>query len=149
MEVVSLIAAMAGFAGEPAAELVALTMWLGVSGVIWGTVLTTLASNLVVPGIYVFRVLDVSVPAFLRRTLARPLLGGAALLGASALMRLAGASAEPMGAGLARRWGPLAGHLAVGVAAYAAGYLVAPAGRADAGALWARVRRRSTLSAAA
>ena len=38
---------------------IVLTMWLGVSGVIWGTVLTTLFSNLLVPGIHVFRVLDI------------------------------------------------------------------------------------------
>ena len=36
-----------------------LTARLGVSGVIWGTVLTTLFSNLLVPGIYVFRVLEI------------------------------------------------------------------------------------------
>ena len=125
-----------------------LTLRLGVSGVIWGTVLTTLASNMVVPGIYVFRVLNVSVPIFARRTLGAPLLGGAALLGAAALLHLAGASAEPMGAGLARRWGPLAGHLALGVAAYGLGYAASPTGRADAGALWAKVRRRPTLPTA-
>ena len=36
-----------------------LTARLGVPGVIWGTVLTTLFSNLLVPGIYVFRELQI------------------------------------------------------------------------------------------
>lgn len=147
IEVVSLSALAGSLVNLPLSWF--LTLRLGVSGVIWGTVLTTLASNLVVPGIYVFRVLDVSVPTFLKRTLGAPLLGGAALLGATALMGLSGASAEPMGAGLVRRWGPLAGHLAVGVAAYGGGYLGSAAGRADTGALWAKARRRATLSTTA
>ena len=147
IEVVSLSALAGSLVNLPLSWF--LTLRLGVSGVIWGTVLTTLASNLVVPGIYVFRVLDVSVPTFLKRTLGAPLLGGAALLGATALMGLSGASAEPMGAGLVRRWGPLAGHLAVGVAAYGGGDLGSAAGRADTGALWAKARRRATLSTTA
>ena len=36
-----------------------LTVRLGVSGVIWGTVLTTLFSNFLIPGIYLFRVLEI------------------------------------------------------------------------------------------
>ena len=36
-----------------------LTARIGVAGVIWGTVLTTLFSNLLVPGLYVFRVLEI------------------------------------------------------------------------------------------
>ena len=48
-----------------------LTRQLGdVSGVIWGTVLTTLFSNLLVPGIYVFRILEIRPAIFLARTLA-------------------------------------------------------------------------------
>ena len=38
-----------------------LTARLGVSGVIWGTVITTLFSNLLVPGIYVFRELQIDI----------------------------------------------------------------------------------------
>ena len=49
-----------------------LTRRLGVSGVIWGTVLTTLFSNLLVPGIYVFRVLDIRYSTFFARTLSAP-----------------------------------------------------------------------------
>ena len=54
-----------------------LTARLGVEGVIWGTVLTTLFSNLLIPGIYVFRVLEIDPRTFLRRTLSAPLAGGA------------------------------------------------------------------------
>ena len=38
------------------------------AGVIWGTVLTTLFSNLLVPGIYVFRVLEIDPRTYLKRT---------------------------------------------------------------------------------
>ena len=41
-----------------------LTARLGVAGVIWGTVLTTLFSNLLVPGFYVFRVLEIRAAGF-------------------------------------------------------------------------------------
>ena len=49
-----------------------LTARLGVSGVIWGTVLTTLFSNLLVPGLYVFRELKIDLRTYFRRTLSRP-----------------------------------------------------------------------------
>ncbi len=49
-----------------------LTARLGVAGVIWGTVLTTLVSNLVVPGIYVFRVLEIDVRTYWKRTVSAP-----------------------------------------------------------------------------
>lgn len=49
-----------------------LTRRLGVSGVIWGTVLTTLVSNLLVPGVYVFRVLEIRYSTFFARTLSAP-----------------------------------------------------------------------------
>ena len=41
-----------------------LTYHIGVAGVIWGTVLTTFFSNLLVPGLYVFHVLEIN-PAHL------------------------------------------------------------------------------------
>ena len=53
-----------------------LTARLGVSGVIWGTVLTTLFSNLLVPGIYVFRELQIDLRIYLKRTLSAPFAGG-------------------------------------------------------------------------
>ena len=46
-----------------------LTSRIGVAGVIWGTVLTTFFSNLLVPGLYVFRVLEIDLRTYLRRTL--------------------------------------------------------------------------------
>ena len=49
-----------------------LTILMGVEGVIWGTVLTTLFSNLLVPGIYIFRVLEIDPRTYLKRTLALP-----------------------------------------------------------------------------
>ena len=63
-----------------------LTVRLGVQGVIWGTVLTTLFSNLLVPGIYVFRVLEIDLRTYLKRTMSAPLAGAAALIFATALL---------------------------------------------------------------
>ena len=58
-----------------------LTARLGdASGVIWGTVLTTMFSNLLVPGIYVFRVLKIDLRTYGRRDLLAPLAGGLALV---------------------------------------------------------------------
>ncbi len=65
-----------------------LTARLGVSGVIWGTVLTTLFSNLLVPGIYLFRVLEIDLRTYLTRTLGPPLAGAAALLLATGVAQL-------------------------------------------------------------
>ena len=65
-----------------------LTARLGVAGVIWGTVLTTLFSNLLVPGIYVFRVLEIDPRTYLKRTLSAPLAGAAALIVATGRLRL-------------------------------------------------------------
>ena len=111
-----------------------LTTRLGVSGVIWGTVLTTLFSNLLVPGIHVFRVLEIKPATFLARSLGAPLAGAAALAAATcachALIPLApGASAAPA------RSLPLLAHLSVGSLAYVAGYLAVATGRADLAAL--------------
>ena len=125
-----------------------LTTRLGVSGVIWGTVLTTLFSNLLVPGIHVFRVLEIKPATFLARSLGAPLAGAAALAAATctchALIPLApGASAAPA------RLLPLLAHLSVGTLAYAAGYLAVSAGRADLVALARALRRRALGPAAA
>jgi O-antigen/teichoic acid export membrane protein len=64
-----------------------LTRRLGVSGVIWGTVLTTLFSNLLIPGAYLFRALKVRPRAFLTRTLSAPAAGAVALLLATWALR--------------------------------------------------------------
>ncbi len=42
-----------------------LTYHIGVAGVIWGTVLTTFVSNLLVPGVYVFHVLKINLRSYL------------------------------------------------------------------------------------
>jgi Na+-driven multidrug efflux pump len=118
-----------------------LTRQLGVSGVIWGTVLTTLFSNLLVPGLYVFRELKIDVPTYLKRTLRAPLAGAAALIVVAwvliALMPVPGPSAAA-----GARTALLIAHLAAGTVAYLVGYLLVPTGRGDLAELAARVRRR-------
>lgn len=119
----------------------ALTLRLGVSGVIWGTVLTTLFSNLLVPGIYVFRVLDVRPATFFRRTLGPPLVGALALIAVAAAARPI--VALPLGETdrLARAL-PLVAHLGMGCLAYLAGYLAMPTGRGDLAELRGKLRAR-------
>jgi O-antigen/teichoic acid export membrane protein len=118
-----------------------LTMRLGVAGVIWGTVLTTLFSNLLVPGIYVFRVLEIDPRTYLKRTLSAPMAGAAALVAAawvmSHLIPVPGPSLIPWA-----RAALLILHLSVGTLAYIAGYLLVPAGRGDLAELAAKLRRR-------
>jgi O-antigen/teichoic acid export membrane protein len=122
----------------------------GVSGVVWGTVLTTLFSNLLVPGVYVFRVLEVRVRTFLSRTLSAPLAGAAALVASTWLLRLA-LPPDPLGTTASARTILLLGHLAFGSLAYVAGYLAVPTGRGDLAALvgWLRRRLASTPPAEA
>jgi O-antigen/teichoic acid export membrane protein len=124
-----------------------LTRELGVSGVIWGTVLTTLFSNLLVPGIYVFRVLDIKYSTFLTRTLSAPMTGALALVAASwAFWSVL--SPEPVGQspGLIRSL-PFLANLSVGTLAYLLGYVAAPAGRGDARAIVRKVFRLPTSEA--
>ena len=117
-----------------------LTTRLGVSGVIWGTVLTTLVANYLVLGVGLFRLLEIRPTTFLVRTLGAPLLG-AALLVATTWACRAVLSPDPAGTTLATRSLPLIIHLTLGTLAYLAGYLATPVGRADLVAL-ARLRRR-------
>ena len=113
----------------------------GVSGVIWGTVLTTLFSNLLVPGVYVFRVLEVRLRTFLSRTLSAPLAGAAALVATTwALGKVL--PSDPLGATPSARSILLLVHLAIGSLAYVAGYLAVPTGRGDLAALVGWLRRR-------
>lgn len=109
-----------------------LTIRLGVVGVIWGSVLTVVFANLIAPGVYVFRLLEIRPRAFLARALGAPLAGAAALLAASWAFRSIVSPAPPPGDGLTltRAW-PLLANLAVGVVAYLLGYLAVPAGRGD------------------
>ena len=124
-----------------------LTRRIGVAGVIWGTVLTTLLANGIAPLVYTCRVLKIRASTLLARTLAPPLLGTLALLAATWALRLAWPPS--VGAGtLSGRSAHLVIHLTVGCLAYAAGYLAAPAGRGDAAVLRARLIRRPAPSAA-
>jgi O-antigen/teichoic acid export membrane protein len=118
-----------------------LTARIGVAGVIWGTVLTTFFSNLVVPGVYVFRVLEIDLRVYLRRTLAAPLAGAAALIVTTWLLRQVLPVAYP-GPNLMNRALPLVAHLAAGTLAYGIGYLAVPAGRRDLAEVSAKLMRR-------
>ena len=118
-----------------------LTARLGVEGVIWGTVITTFFSNLLVPGIYVFRELQIDWRILLRRTLSAPFCGGMALVAVTWTMRRVAPVTYP-GESLWSRSAPLLTHLTAGTLAYLAGYLLTKAGRSDAVELSGRLLRR-------
>jgi O-antigen/teichoic acid export membrane protein len=123
-----------------------LTIRLGVSGVIWGTVLTTLFSNLLIPGVYLFRILEINPRIYLERTLAPPLAGTAALLICTAFFRVI----SPVlitGQDADIRAVLLFLHLVVGTDAYIVGYLLVPRGREDLTEIAAKVRRRRVQGA--
>jgi O-antigen/teichoic acid export membrane protein len=124
-----------------------LTLRMGVAGVIWGTVLTTLFSNLLIPGIHVARVLDIHPGTYLTRTLGAPLAGASALLAVTWVLRLA-APPTLHGTTVLVRSLPLLAHLTVGCLAYLAGYLLVPTGRADLVALARKLRRPAPLAGA-
>jgi O-antigen/teichoic acid export membrane protein len=120
-----------------------LTLRIGMPGVIWGTVLTTLFSNLLIPGLYTFRVLEVRPSTFLKRTLAAPLGGAAMLLVVSWTTRRLGLSPElPPGATRLAQVEALVADLVIGCLAYLAGYLLTASGRSDLATLVGRLRRR-------
>jgi O-antigen/teichoic acid export membrane protein len=118
-----------------------LTTRLGVAGVIWGTVLTTLFSNLLVPGIYVFQALEIDVSAYLKRTLAAPLAGGAALIASTCALQIL-MPVTYTGITLWSRALPLILHLTVGTIAYMGAYLLVPVGRGDLVELASKMRRK-------
>jgi len=118
-----------------------LTARLGVTGVIWGTVLTTLFSNLLVPGLYVFRVLEIDPRTYLKRTLSAPLAGGAALIVSTWTLRFLMPVTYP-GTALWSRSLPLILHLSAGTLAYIGGYLLVSAGRSDLAELAGKLLRR-------
>jgi O-antigen/teichoic acid export membrane protein len=118
-----------------------LTARLGVPGVIWGTVVTTLFSNLLVPGIYVFRELQMDLRILLTRTLSAPLTGGFLLVALTSALRAVAPVTYP-GVSLWSRSMPLLAHLSVGTLAYIAGYLLTRVGRLDAVELSGRLLRR-------
>ena len=118
-----------------------LTARLGVAGVVWGTVLTTLFSNLIVPGIYVFRVLEIDLRTYVRRTLSAPLAGALALITSTWLLSFL----VPVTGHCQTVWSsvaPLVLHLSVGSVVYVCGYLMIPAGRNDLNELAAKLRRQ-------
>jgi hypothetical protein len=118
-----------------------LTWRLGVAGVIWGTVLTTFFSNLLVPGVYVFRTLAIQPLVYLKRTLGAPLAGASLLVASTFLLRTVAPVTYP-GPTLLTRMLPLLVHLSVGTLAYIGGYALVPAGRADFVELVTKLRRR-------
>src|SRR5262249_54292712 len=140
IEVVALAALAGSLVNLPLSFF--LTRQMGVAGVIWGTVLTTLASNLIIPGIHVARVLQIRPGPYLRRTLGAPLARAALLVIVTWVCRLVVPTSWQPGSGssLLVRSLPLIGHLSLGCLAYAAGYLLVPAGRADLAALGRRLR---------
>jgi len=117
-----------------------LAAWMGVEGVIWGTILTTLFSNLLVPGLYVFRVLEIEPWTYLRRTLSAPLAGAFALIAVTWLLRQLAPVSYP-GLTIATRALPLIAHLSAGSVAYIGGYLLTRTGRGDFTEIAAKLRR--------
>jgi hypothetical protein len=116
-----------------------LTYKIGVAGVIWGTVLTTFFSNLLIPGIYVCRVLQINPRTFLKRTLSAPLGGAAALAVTSCLLLYAMPVTYP-GDTIWTRALPLLFHLSLATLAYIIGYLAVPTGYRDFTVLWGKLR---------
>lgn len=119
----------------------ALTRQVGVVGVIWGTVLTTLVANLLVPVLVLFPRLEIGYRTFLARTLTPPLLGGLALAAACSALRLVLAP-DPVAGSALRGAVPFLVHLTVGCLAYAAGYASTATGRGDLRALGRKLLRR-------
>ena len=111
-----------------------LTTRIGVAGVIWGTVLTTLISNLVVPGVFLFRALEVRYSTFFARALGAPMAGSLALVAACLAFRWV-LPPDPAGLSGPARSLPLLVNLSVGCLAYLAGYAASAIGRGDLAAI--------------
>jgi O-antigen/teichoic acid export membrane protein len=118
-----------------------LTARLGVEGVIWGTVLTTLFSNLLIPGVYVFDVLEIDLRTFLKRTLSAPMAGAAVLLVTATMLNLVVPPAS-VDSSLTARALHLMFQLSLGSLAYLGGYVLVPTGRRDLIELTSKLRRR-------
>ncbi|MEO6807773.1 MAG: polysaccharide biosynthesis C-terminal domain-containing protein, partial [Isosphaeraceae bacterium] len=128
VEVIALAALAGAVVNLPLSYV--LTLKHGVAGVIWGTVLTTLVSNLLVPGLYCMRALDVRLSTFLKRALGAPMMGAVVLLLATWAFHLVISPELHEGSRLVRL-PPFLAHLSVGVLAYLIGYSLVPVGRAD------------------
>ncbi len=119
-----------------------LTLRYGVAGVIWGSVLTVLVANLIVPGVYLFRILEVTPRGFLKRTLSAPLTGAMALVLATVGFQILIPPMSHAPGFLSRAW-PLVLNLSVGTVAYLVGYQLAPSGRGDFAQLRQKLFRRA------
>jgi O-antigen/teichoic acid export membrane protein len=146
IEVIALAALAGSLVNVPISYV--LTRRLGVAGVIWGSVLTTLFSNLLIPGIHVFRILKIRPGTYLRRTLGAPLAGAALLVPVTWICRLIFPTTWE-GSTVLLRSLPLLGHLTLGCLAFLAGYVLVPTGRADLAALVRKIRRPAPVSLAA
>ena len=118
-----------------------LTRRLGVSGVIWGTVLTTLISNLLVPMVFLFRALEIRYATFFARALSAPMAGALALVAACWACRWL-IPPGPIGSSGPGRCLPLLANLSLGCLAYLAGYVATPVGRGDLAAIGRNFPRR-------
>jgi len=117
-----------------------LTLRMGVAGVIWGTVLTSLFSNLLVPGIYAFRVLNIRMADFFRRSLAPALLGGFVLCVASvAIGQVWNIHYQGLDR-LEKTW-MLITHVTVCICFYVMGYAILDEGRRDVRWMLRKMRR--------
>ena len=116
-----------------------LTRQIGASGVIWGTVVTTLITNLAIPVLILFPRLEIHYQTFFTRTLSGPIVGGLALVAACWAFRLVLAP-DPASATVLGRLGPFLTHLTVGCLAYIAGYASTAAGRGDLAVLVHKVK---------
>ena len=110
---------------------------------IWGTVLTTLISNLLIPGVYLFRLLEIRLSTFVTRTLGPPLAGAALLVPVSWICSTI-APPGPSGTTLISRSSALVLvlNLSLSVVAYIFGYLAVARGRADLVAFVRQFRQR-------
>ena len=113
-----------------------------ISGVIWGTVLTTWVSNFLIPGFYCGKVLKIQPLEFLYRSFGPPLLAGACLVIAANLSWGIVAGITTGGGSKLERVVPLAIHLSISMLAYLCGYLLTPTGRGDLNSLLHRFSRR-------
>lgn len=115
-----------------------LTTRIGVAGVIWGTVLTTLFSNLLIPMVYVFRKLNVRLAEFFRRSLF-PIVAGACLSTTVTILLRVILNPEPPGATWSMRLALLIFHLVAGTLSYALGYLSCEASRQERAWLYRKI----------
>ena len=143
VKVVAIAALVGALVNLPLSTVLTLKLQ-GPSGVIWGTVLTTLFSNLLIPGIYLFRQLDIRPRTFLSRTLSAPAAGAVALLATAWLLGMALPLHPSVQGGMSlARWLPLMIHVVTGCIAYVVGYIAVPTGRSDVVTILGKARRRA------